>query len=56
MKRTEHDFDKKLVQKMIKYWVGKPGNPLSGKTFSEISWLGQKYGYDLKGLYNENRK
>lgn len=41
-----------LVEKMIRYWVGKPNNPLTGKTFSEIAWLGEKYGIDLGGLKN----
>ncbi len=42
--------DQTLVEKMIKYFVGKPNNPLNGKTFAEIAWLGNKYGYDLGGM------
>lgn len=39
-----------IINDMIDYWRGKPNNPLNGKTFAEIEWLGRKYGIDLKGL------
>ena len=42
--------DTAFVEKMLDYWRGKPNNPLNGKTFAEIAWLGKKYGIDLGGM------
>lgn len=47
------EFNADLVEKMIAYWVGKKDNPLNGKTFMEISQLGEHYGIDLGGLKND---
>lgn len=44
------DFNSELLERMIDRWVGEKDNPLSGKTFAEIVWLGEHYGVDLGGL------
>lgn len=47
-------MNQELVEKMIAFWVGTPNNPLNGKTFKQISEMGEKYGYDLKGMKNDS--
>lgn len=46
----------KIISDMIDYWKGKPNNPLNGKTFAEIEWLGTMYGIDLKGLKDVEKR
>lgn len=38
-----------LVNKTIEYWLGKPNNPLNGKTFKEIEQLAEQYGIENIG-------
>lgn len=37
-------MDEKLVNDAISYWIGKPNNPLNGKTFKEIERLAKRVG------------
>lgn len=42
-------MDITLVNKTIEYWLGKPNNPLTGKTFKEIEQLATQYGIENIG-------
>lgn len=37
------DFDN-IINETVNYWLGKPNNPLTGKTFKEIYELSIKVG------------
>lgn len=52
MVKKDKDFDE-VVDKAIKFWVGKPNNPLNGLTLTEIyNLVKEKGGYENLGSLN----
>lgn len=54
--RLNAKMDEKLVNDAINYWIGKPNNPLNGKTFKDIERLAKRVGIENMQGYTQDWK